>query len=231
MKILIIEDSSEVISALRRGLRANYIIDVVHTGGDGIHEAEVSNYDAIILDLGLPDMPGAMVCRSIRALSITVPILILTAAVAVEDKVRLLDIGADDYLTKPFSLEELKARLRVIIRRDAPATGSSTLSVGDLVLDTTTRRVERSGITVYLRRKEFDLLEYLMYHQGAVVTRAMIVDHVWDVNEGLWTNAIDVHIKCLRDKVDRPFSVPLIKTVHGVGYRLEVPPAIVAQSW
>ncbi len=223
MKILIIEDEPAIAQALRRGLRKTYLVDTVRTGNQGLQKASLNDYAAIILDLGLPDMPGLVVCEQMREDGVTTPILILTGESGVQLKVALLDAGADDYLTKPFSLEELKARLRVLVRRNAHQLRSSRLTVGDLVLDTVTRRIERAGQIIYLRRKEFDLLEYMMHHAGSVVTRATIVDHIWDLNDGLWTNSVDVHIKYLRDKIDRPFTqmTPMIKTVHGVGYKLE----------
>jgi two-component system OmpR family response regulator len=221
MRLLIVEDNAEVVAALRRGLRSSYVIDVASTGRDGLHQAEVGEYDLILLDLSLPDKDGREVCRELRASRSKVPILILTARSEVNEKVALLDQGADDYLTKPFSLEELKARIRALLRRDSPSVDSSNVAVGDLTLDTATRSVTRGEAAIKLRRKEFDLLEYLMRNAGKTVTRQMILDHVWDMNDSLWTNAIDVHIKYLRDKIDRPFGSHMIKTVHGVGYKLE----------
>lgn len=220
MKLLIIEDEGALITALRRGLRTLYIIDGASTGHDGLHRAEVAEYDAIMLDLSLPDLDGLEVCKRLRKLPNQVPILVLTAQDSVDTKVQLLDAGADDYLIKPFSLEELKARLRVLTRRETPAI-SSELVVGELILNTATREVTRLGAPINLRRKEFDLLEYLMRNPGKALSRSMIIDHVWDIGDNLWTNAVDVHIKYLRDKIDRPFSTPMIVTVHGVGYKLE----------
>lgn len=223
MKLLIIEDNLAVLSALRQSLNPFYIIDTATSGEEGAHIAIPDAYDVILLDLGLPDIGGDRVCELIRKSSVMTPILVLTGSTKVKDKVLLLDSGADDYLTKPFSLEELKARLRVLVRR--PTQGkTSILKLGDLSLDPATRRVSRGSSSIKLRRKEFDLLEYLMYNSGKVLTRSMILDHVWEMNEGLWTNAVDVHIKYLRDKIDRPFGTKMIETVHGIGYRIEVSP-------
>jgi DNA-binding response OmpR family regulator len=230
MRLLIIEDSAEVVAALRRGLRTAYVIDIAATGADGLHQAEVGEYDLILLDLTLPDKDGREVCRELRAAGHNTPIMILTARSEVDEKVALLDLGADDYLTKPFSLEELKARIRVLLRRDSSTVASSDLMVGDLVLDVATRLASRQKQPLKLRRKEFDLLEYLMRNAGKTVTRQMILDHVWDMNDSLWTNAIDVHIKYLRDKIDRPFGSHMIRTVHGVGYKLEAEPSLISSG-
>jgi two-component system, OmpR family, response regulator len=222
MKLLVIEDEAPIAQALRRGLQRHYLIDIAETAADGLHNAMVNAYNAILLDLGLPDMNGFHVCEQLRRENNTTPIIALTGNDDSADKVRLLDIGADDYLTKPFSLDELKARLRVVMRHSSKATSSSKLVIGELSLDTATRHVKRAGRPIRLRRKEFDLLEYLMHNHGRVVTRAALVDHAWEMDDAMWTNAVDVHIKYLRDKVDRPFSKAMIKTVHGVGYKLEI---------
>lgn len=221
MRLLIIEDNQQIARGLKGGLKSAYAVDTVHTGQDGIRQTESVSYDAIILDLGLPDMDGSKVCKTLRANGVTVPILVLTAEISTATKVKLLDMGADDYVTKPFKLEEVGARLRALMRRAPQQTTSSRLVVGDLELDTGRRTVRRGGTDIVLRRKEFDLLEYLMRNQSRTVTRPMIVEHVWDMNEDLWTNVVDVHIKHLRDQIDRPFPDKLIKTVHGVGYKLE----------
>lgn len=221
MRLLIIEDSPSLIKVLRSGLQSLYHVDAVRTGSDGLHEATTNTYDAIVMDLGLPDMTGQQICQQLRREGITTPILILTADAMINRKVELLDSGADDYLTKPFSMDELTARLRVLLRRSGPTAHSSRLSVGDLVLDTSTRRVERSGTPIPLRRKEYEILEYMMHHAGMIVTRAMILDHAWEKDNEVWANAVDVHIKHLRDKIDRPFPSPLIKTIYGLGYKLE----------
>lgn len=210
-----------MIEALCRGLEDSYTIDSVTNGSDGLHYADVNSYDAILLDLNLPDINGAKLCKDLRKENNMTPIIVLTGLVDVGNKVNLLDIGADDYLTKPFSMEELRARLRSQIRKHHKSGNDSKLIIDDLVLDTSSRAVYRQQTPISLRRKEFDLLEYLIHNKGKVVTRAMIIDHVWDIDDQLWTNAIDVHIKYLRDKVDRPFNSNLIKTVHGVGYKID----------
>lgn len=231
MKLLLIEDNEAVVMALRRGLRAICLIDVATSGKDGLYGAEVGDYDVMVLDLALPDISGLEVCRVLRSQRHTTPILALTGQTSVQHKVAMLDAGADDYMTKPFSLEELKARLRVLMRRDVVCQHSSILRVHDLTLSLADRRVERAAVPIHLRRKEYALLEYLMHNAGKVVTRAMIIDHVWDVSDTLWTNAVDVHIKYLRDKIERPFAGPvLITTVHGVGYKLEAFAALAAMG-
>jgi two-component system OmpR family response regulator len=223
VKVLIIEDNTAIVTSLRQALRNLYIVDAAHTGADGIHAAEGTPYDAIILDLLLPDKSGLAVCQELRRRGVTTPIMVLTGEDEIEQKVALLDAGAEDYLTKPFRLEEFKARLRVQVRRSLKRGLSSLLCVGDLTLDLATRQVHRQEIRIELRRKEYALLEYLMHNAGKAVTRAMILDHVWDTSaDNMWTNAVDVHIKYLRDKIDRPFdSGPLIATMHGIGYKLE----------
>ncbi len=221
MKVLTIEDDDLIVKVLQRALAPTYRVEVAETGSQGMHQAEVNDYDAILLDLNLPDMHGLEVCQYLREHKVATPILVLSGQSSVDDKVRLLDAGADDYLTKPFSLEELKARLRTLLRRGLEGSQSSSLRVGDLVLNTAARWVKRANQTIQLRRKEFELLEYLMHHAGTVVTRESIIDHVWDASDVMWTNAVDVHIKHLRDKIDRPFGQPMIMTVYGVGYKLE----------
>lgn len=221
MKLLLIEDNQNIATALQQALAVSYDIDHVSRGNDGIAKALTTSYDIIILDLNLPDKPGLEICKQLRHDSISAPILILTGETRPISKITLLDAGADDYLTKPFSLGELKARLRVLMRRTVAPLTATKLSVADLVLDSDSRSVTRAGKTIKLRRKEFALLECLLQNAGNVVTREMLSNHAWKDSEDPWTNTIDVHIKYLRDKIDRPFDKPLIKTVHGVGYKLE----------
>lgn len=221
MRALIIEDNRNIRLSLKRGLRDLYVIEFAGHGKEGVQLAEQNNHDVIVLDLGLPDISGLEVCNSIRAAGITTPILILSADIDSKQKVTLLNAGADDYLTKPFSLEELKARMRALLRRGSAELKSNCLRVADLRLDCDTRTVTRAAQPIALRRKEFDLLEYLMRNNGYVVSRSMVMDHVWGAETDTWTNAIDVHIKYLRDKIDKPFDLPLIKTVHGVGYKID----------
>lgn len=221
MRVLIVEDQKDIAQAIKEELRSTYAVDICRTGKDGSYQARVNEYDLILLDLSLPDMTGIEVCKEIRADGITVPILILTGQHETESKVAALDGGADDYLTKPFSYSELSARIRALLRRRNEETKSNTLTLDDLVIDIAERRVFRGGKEITLRRKEFDLLEYMMRNIGRVLTRSMILEHVWDNNVDFFTNAIDVHIKYLRDHVDRPFAKQLIKTVHGLGYKIQ----------
>jgi len=222
MRLLAIEDDLDFGQSLVTAVRKHYAVDWAKSGKEGLKHVRENDYDLIVLDLGLPDLPGLELCQKIRSLGITTPILILTGQFAQsKDKVSALDCGADDYLIKPIDLDELKARLRALLRRAPTAIASNVLSADDLTLDPANRSVRRGQKNLQLRRKEFDLLEYLLRNRNRVVTRGMILEHVWDGQVDLFTNAIDVHIKYLRDKVDRPFSRPFIKTVHGLGYKLE----------
>lgn len=220
MRILIIEDDPGIAQTLDDLLSPIYQIDLVDNGTDGLAKARVTEYDMILLDLGLPDMSGKEVCRKLREDGVVSPILILTARDAITDKVTALDSGADDYVLKPFSLNELTARMRAIMRRSPVGMTSNQLIWKDINLDTVTRTVTRQGKRIPLRRKEFDLLEYLLRHQGRVLTRAMIIDHLWDDNGNPFSNIVDVHIKYLRDRLEKPFDSPVIKTVHGLGYTI-----------
>lgn len=222
MKLLLIEDDREIATALCHVLAPAYTVTLVGTGASGLQQAKTGKYGLIVLDLNLPDINGLHVCQELRTEGYNTPILILTGQTKVMEKIRLLDAGADDYLTKPFSLGELKARLRVLQRRGhRPSVEAEFLSVGDLTLDRTKHQVQRAGQNIVLRRKEFSLLECLMLHSGTVVSRPILGNYAWQGNEKPWTNTIDVHIKHLRDKVDKPFERPLIHTVHGLGYKLD----------
>jgi DNA-binding response OmpR family regulator len=221
MRILIIEDEHDIARTLSELLSRTYVIETASTGADGIYKAEINAYNLIILDLGLPDLNGLEVCKRIRGAGITAPILILTAKISIEDKVSALDSYADDYLTKPFNIAELEARIRALLRRNPTSLTPHQLIIDDLILDTSSRRVTRAGIEIILGRKGFDLLEFLMRRHGQAVSRTNILEHVWDTETDSLTNFIDVNIKYLRDKIDRPFSHPLIKTVRGFGYRIE----------
>lgn len=220
MRLLIIEDNETVIANLRKGLRDSYIIDVARSGNEGLDNIAACDYDLIFLDLTLPDHGGINLCRELRRDGVVCPIMAATERNDVELQVMVLDAGADDYVTKPFHIEEIRARIRALLRRGSDHK-TSELTAGDLVVDVSKRTVERAGKLIQLRRKEFDLLEYLVRNNGHTVTRQMILDHVWDMNDSIWTNAIDVHIKHLRDKVDRPYDEYYIKTMHGVGYRFD----------
>ncbi len=222
MKLLLIEDDREIATALCHVLAPVYTVTLVGTGGSGLRHALNGTYGMIILDLNLPDTNGLEVCQELRAEGCNTPVIILTGQTRVMDKIRLLDAGADDYLTKPFSLGELKARLRVLQRRGhRPGSGAEFLSVGELTLDRVKHQVKRAGHTIDLRPKEFALLECLMLHTGTVVNRSILGNYAWQNSDKPWTNTIDVHIKHLRDKLDRPFEWPLIQTVHGLGYKLD----------
>jgi two-component system OmpR family response regulator len=220
MRILIVEDDNEISHSLKHALGGQYTVELTALGQEALSLID-QGFDVMVLDLSLPDISGVEVCRRVRAKGASCAILILTADADLKQKVTLLDAGADDYLTKPFSLDELKARLRALLRRKQVKLGNRTLAVGDLELDVASRRVRRGDVEINLRRKEFDLLECLMRHAGHVISRGRILDVVWGEDAEVWTNAIDVHIKYLRDKIDKPFDRPLIKTVHGVGYKID----------
>jgi len=219
MRILVVEDEKRVRSFVVRGLEeAGFAVDAAPDGNTGLELALVNSYDAIALDLMLPGRDGLSLLRALRAAGRATPVIVLSARVDVDDRVRGLDAGADDYLAKPFAFAELLARLRALLRRGTAAP--STISVGDLRIDLIARRVERAGKTIELSAKEFALLEYLARHAGAVVTRTMIAEHVWDMNFHGVSNVIDVYIRYLRRKIDEPFEKKLIQTRRGVGYLL-----------
>lgn len=205
---------------LRRGLaEEGYAVDVAGTGQDGVWMATGNDYDAIVLDVILPDIDGFEVCRRLRQVGRWAPVLMLTARDAVQDRVRGLDTGADDYLTKPFAFTELLARLRSLIRREA-TDRAPVLVAGDLVLDPAARTACRGAVDISLTAKEFSLLEWFMRHRGEVLTRTQLIEHVWDFAFEGDSNVVDVYVRKLRDKVDRPFGRDSIETVWGAGYRL-----------
>lgn len=231
INILLIEDNRSVAEALRQATTLDYALTIARTGLSGLALAAENNYDAIVLDLNLPDMHGFDICQELRTRGDTTPILILSGEDKVMSKIKLLDAGANDYLTKPFSLGELKVRLRVLLRdNNAAVVAPSTLEVGDIQLDPSTHTVERAGEAIQLRRKEFSLLECLMLNANRVVTRTTLGNYAWQHSEAPWTNTIDVHIKHLRDKVDRPFDTPIIQTIHGIGYKLFVPKPLIVSG-
>lgn len=222
MKLLLIEDNTALVASLKDYFGADWKIDAEIEGNSGLERATTGKYDAIILDLALPDIDGRDICTSVRKRDIDTPILILSGSTDPSVKVALLRAGADDYVTKPFHAAELRARIIALMRRghfdpEAPYL----LKVDSLTLDPTSRRVERGGKKIVLRRKEFDILEYLMRNRGKIVTRTMIMDNVWEADSDSWNNTVDVHIKYLRDKVDRPFNQRLIKTAYGLGYTID----------
>jgi heavy metal response regulator len=223
MRILVIEDERRVRSFLERGLvEAGFAVDVAADGETGSNLARVHPYDAIVLDLMLPKRDGLSVLAELRAAGRATPVLVLSARDEVDDRVRGLDAGADDYLAKPFSFAELLARLRALLRRGTARP--SLLEIGDLRVDLVAHRAERGGQRLDLTAKEFALLEYLARHAGEVVTRTMISEHVWDMNFDSFSNVIDVYIRYLRKKIDEPFEKKLIHTRRGVGYVLAAEP-------
>jgi len=226
VKILIVEDEPKAGDYLRQGLReAGYVVDLVTNGVDGLHHGLEGDHDLVILDVMLPGMDGWQVLRSLRSQGRDMPVLFLTARDQVEDRVKGLELGADDYLVKPFSFAELLARVRTIMRRGRSGLEATTLQVADLELDLLRRRVTRSGKRIDLTAKEFGLLELLMRRHGEVLPRSLIASQVWDVNFDSDTNVIEVAMRRLRGKVDDPFEPRLIQTVRGMGYVLEVPEA------
>lgn len=226
MKILIVEDEPKAGDYLRQGLReAGYVVDLVTNGVDGLHHGLEGDHDLVILDVMLPGMDGWQVLSSLRSQGREMPVLFLTARDQVEDRVKGLELGADDYLVKPFSFAELLARVRTILRRGRSGLEATTLQVADLELDLLRRRVTRAGKRIDLTAKEFGLLELLMRRHGEVLPRSLIASQVWDVNFDSDTNVIEVAMRRLRGKVDDPFEPRLIQTVRGMGYVLEVPEA------
>lgn len=221
MRILIIEDNKTIAKAVKHNLKLFYAIDMVHTGKEGLLLAQNTPYDTILLDLQLPDISGEEVCQTLRRQNIKTPIIVISGKDQIIDKISLLDMGADDYLTKPFNIEELRSRINVALRHLDSSVPTGIITVTDLSLDPAARTVTRAGSLIKLRRKEFDLLEYLMLHPNQSLSRGQILEHIWDMNENLWANVVDVHIKYLRDKIDRPFGSMFIKTVHGIGYKFD----------
>jgi two-component system OmpR family response regulator len=221
MRLLLVEDDPGMTSLLMRGLRGEgYAIDAVADGQDAMWSALETDYDIVVLDAMIPPPDGFEVCRRMRDHGRWMPVLILTARDAVADRIDGLDSGADDYLTKPFALEELFARLRALIRR-APLERPAVLRVGDLTLDPCTRSVRRGDTGIRLSPKEFELLRELMRRPGEVLSRTHLIDHVWDFAYDGGSNIVDVYVRYLRDKIDRPFGRDTIQTVRGAGYRIQ----------
>ena len=220
MRVLVVEDERRIADFISKGLaEQGYGVDIAYDGDEALHWADVAEFDVIVLDVMLPVRDGIEVCRTLRERGLRTPILMLTARDAVEDRVRGLDSGADDYLVKPFAFAELMARIRALTRRE-PAAKGTVLRAGDLILDTTTREVSRGDTHIELTTKEYALLEYLMRHPNQVLTRTMIAEHVWNYDFDNATNVIDVHIRNLRRKIDDPFPTKLIHTIRGAGYRI-----------
>jgi two-component system copper resistance phosphate regulon response regulator CusR len=221
MKLLLVEDDKKTVTILRKGLAENgFDVDSAATGPDGLARAEVGGYDLIVLDVMLPGKDGWAVLRELRAAGITTPVLFLTARDAVPDRVRGLELGADDYLVKPFAFAELVARIHTVLRRGA-ARPPDLVQVADLELDLARQTASRGGVPLDLTKKEFVLLALFARRAGEGLSRAHITEHVWGVNVDHDTNVVDVHVRRLRAKVDDPFPTKLIHTVRGVGYVLE----------
>jgi heavy metal response regulator len=216
---LIIEDDRAIADFIARGLReAGFAVDVANTGDDGLEAALTEQPDVAIVDLMLPGRDGLSIIDELRRQGRATPVLILSARRSVDDRVRGLQAGGDDYLTKPFAFAELLARVQALVRRASRSPEPTTLTVGDLTLDLLSRKVTRAGQPIDLRPREFALLEYLMRNAGKVVSKTMILSHVWEYNFDPQTNIVDVLVSRLRDKIDRPFETRLLRTVRGVGY-------------
>ena len=221
MRVLVVDDDRRLTAVIKRGLLEEaYAVDLAYDGEEGEYMAEVNPYDLIILDIMLPGKDGIEVCRELRTKKVNTPILMLTAKDTVEDRVKGLDTGADDYLVKPFAFNELLARVRAMLRREGMSK-SPELHVGDLMLNTLTRQVWRGRRPIELTTKEYVILEYFMRHPNVVVTRTMIEEHAWDYDFDSLSNLVDVYIRRLRRKIDGEGEDSLIQTVRGAGYRLK----------
>ena len=222
MHILVVEDEKRLANLIRRALEEEkHVVDVSYDGAEALDMAEATDYDLLVLDLMLPHLDGIELCRRLRADDNDARILMLTARDAVEDRVLGLESGADDYLVKPFSFSELLARVKALARRQVQPQAEQELQAGDLVLDLGKREARRGETVIELTAKEFQLLEFLMRNAGHVLTRTQILDHVWGYNFDSFSNVVDIYVHYLRNKIDRDFPQPLIKTVRGVGYSLK----------
>lgn len=220
MRILLIEDERRLANVVKKGLMEDgFAVDVVYDGEEGKYLAESEDYDLIILDITLPKVDGITICKELRKKNIKIPILILTARATLEEKIIGLDSGADDYLTKPFAYLELRSRIHALIRRSKQES-SPVLKITDLELDPIKHIVTRAGKTITLTPKEFSVLELLLHHKDEVVSRTMIIEHVWDYNFDSMSNVVDVFVAAIRRKVDKGAKIKLIHTLHGVGYKI-----------
>ena len=223
VRVLLVEDDRSIADFVAAGLRQEgFAVDVAENGVEGLDLAQSQSYDAAIVDIMLPRLDGLSLVSALRRAGVRTPVLFLSARHSVDDRVKGLQTGGDDYLTKPFAFAELLARVQALTRRGQIAQTPTELTFADLRLDRLTRRVERGGVTIELRPREFALLEYLMLHPGKVLSKAMIVSHVWDYSFDTGTNAVDVLVYRLREKIDKDFHPKLLQTVRGVGYVLKV---------
>lgn len=224
MKILVIEDDAETAAYVANGLREHgHVVDLAATGRDGLFLAAGESYDVMVVDRMLPEIDGLSIVKTIRSGGVETPVIFLTALSGVDDRVVGLEAGADDYLVKPFAFSELMARIAALARRPPMGSVETQIRVADLEMDLLKHKVSRAGQPIELQPREFRLLEYLMRHSGEVVTRTMLLEHVWDFHFDPQTNVVETHISRLRTKVDKPFAVPLIQTVRGAGYSIEEP--------
>jgi len=223
MRALLIEDDSTVCTYITKGLKEQgYFVDMANDGQEGLNKANSEAYDVMVIDRMLPNLDGLSILKSVRAAGNNTPVIVLSALGEVDDRVKGLKAGGDDYLVKPFAFSELMARIEAVVRRTEFSTEIVTeLSVGDLYMDLLSRKVTRTGQKIDLQSREFKLLEYLVRNQGQVVTRTMLLENVWNYHFDPQTNVIDVHISRLRSKIDKDFDPPLIRTVRGAGYIIE----------
>jgi len=221
MNLLVIEDDDETGQFIKNGLvQAGHKVDLTDNGQDGLYLATTGDFDLIVIDRMLPLVDGLTIVRTLRASDNRIPIVVLSALGEIDHRVAGLNAGADDYLVKPFAFSELEARVGALLRRVTPDGPETSLRVGDLEMNLITRKVERNGKSIDLQPREFRLLEYLMRHAGQVLTRTMLLEHVWDYHFDPQTNVIDVHVSRLRSKIDKGFEVQLLHTVRGAGYKL-----------
>jgi two-component system OmpR family response regulator len=224
MRILVVEDDAKIASFVEKGLRqAGYAVDTVSDGEEGLAMAQFNPYDAAVVDIMLPGMDGLTLIEELRRRRLTTPVIILSAKHSVDDRIRGLKAGGDDYLTKPFSFSELLARIQALMRRASMKTSPTSFEAGDLKVDLLTREVKRGEQQIELQPREFSLLEYLLRNKGTVVSKTMILEHVWDYHFDPQTNVVDVLVSRLRSKIDKDFDVKLIHTLRGVGYVLKDP--------
>jgi len=222
MRLLIIDDDIELVETLTHTLKKQYAVDVAYTASDGECSANTHDYDVLIIDFNLPDQSGVVLCKQLREGGCRIPILMLTGRNAMQDIVLALDHGADDYLTKPFSTPEFLARIRALFRRNALITPQTFLKHGDLLIDLSTGTVTRKNLRISLRRKEFQILEFLLRNRGQIIQRHTLLEHIWNEDREPTTNSIDVHIKQLRKKLfpDKPHTATFIKSIYGLGYQI-----------